>query len=299
MPGAVAALRDLGVDPAGPGADRDPLRRRRVRGGRPTSAAAGAAACAVRRCTPRCAPPSSTPASTSSRRPVGRVAQDRPTCVVDGRRARYLVAADGLHSPIRRALGLDGPPARRRRYGLRRHYSVAPWTSHVEVHWADRGGLRDPGGRGPGRRRGADLRARLVRRAAAAFPALRDAARRASVRRGAGRRAAAAARRRAAVAGRVLLVGDAGGYVDALTGEGVALGRRPGPRGGRPRSRRTTRRATSAALAAGHPALPAADRVAARGDPLAPASGARWCRRPARLPAVFATARRTPLARPA
>ena len=30
------------------------------------------------------------------------------------------------------------------------------------------------------------------------------------------------ARRR--VAGRVLLVGDAGGYVDALTGEGIALG---------------------------------------------------------------------------
>ena len=26
------------------------------------------------------------------------------------------------------------------------------------------------------------------------------------------------------VAGRVLLVGDAGGYVDALTGEGIALG---------------------------------------------------------------------------
>ncbi|MBX6168321.1 MAG: FAD-dependent monooxygenase, partial [Thermobispora bispora] len=54
-------------------------------------------------------------------------------------RARWLVAADGLHSPIRARLGLGLPSGGPRRYGLRRHYRVAPWTDFVEVHWAPGG----------------------------------------------------------------------------------------------------------------------------------------------------------------
>jgi flavin-dependent dehydrogenase len=48
--------------------------------------------------------------------------------VVDGQplRAPLVVAADGLHSRLRRKLGLDGPPPRRRRVGLRTHYHLAP-----------------------------------------------------------------------------------------------------------------------------------------------------------------------------
>ena len=58
-----------------------------------------------------------------------------------GVEARYLVAADGLHSPIRRKLeesGADGPPAGSAppRYGLRQHFRLAPWTDLVEVYWA-------------------------------------------------------------------------------------------------------------------------------------------------------------------
>ncbi|MEV4189421.1 FAD-dependent oxidoreductase, partial [Streptosporangium canum] len=56
-----------------------------------------------------------------------------------GLRARWLVAADGLHSPLRALLGLELPDRRPRRYGLRRHYRVAPWTDFVEVHWAAEG----------------------------------------------------------------------------------------------------------------------------------------------------------------
>jgi 2-polyprenyl-6-methoxyphenol hydroxylase-like FAD-dependent oxidoreductase len=59
-----------------------------------------------------------------------------------GVEARYLVAADGLHSTIRRLLERETPVPRGRgrrapvpRYGLRRHYRVAPWTDLVEVHW--------------------------------------------------------------------------------------------------------------------------------------------------------------------
>ncbi len=40
--------------------------------------------------------------------------------------APLVVAADGLRSPLRRQLGLDGPAPRRRRVGLRTHYRLAP-----------------------------------------------------------------------------------------------------------------------------------------------------------------------------
>lgn len=53
-----------------------------------------------------------------------------------GLEARYLVAADGLHSAIRRSCGLDPPAARHPRFGLRRHYQLTPWTDLVEVYWA-------------------------------------------------------------------------------------------------------------------------------------------------------------------
>lgn len=68
---------------------------------------------------------------------VDGVRQDADGVTVPGAglRARWLVAADGLHSPVRRSLGLDRPARTPPRYGLRRHYAVPPWTSHVEVHW--------------------------------------------------------------------------------------------------------------------------------------------------------------------
>jgi len=48
---------------------------------------------------------------------------------------RYLLAADGLHSPTRRGLGLEGCTRGPQRFGQRRHYGLRPWSSHVEVHW--------------------------------------------------------------------------------------------------------------------------------------------------------------------
>jgi flavin-dependent dehydrogenase len=175
-------------------------------------------------------------------------------------RARYLVAADGLHSPIRRFLGLDArvpagspvaiaradrpsSPAADRdasgarsstaspdsRFGLRQHFRIAPWTDRVEVYWARPGeayvtpvsddmvGVAILGG-SCAREGTADngFGSRL-----AAFPALRERLCGATtVTRvlGAGPMRQRTPRR---VAGRVLLVGDAAGYVDALTGEGI------------------------------------------------------------------------------
>jgi flavin-dependent dehydrogenase len=49
-------------------------------------------------------------------------------------RAPLTVAADGVHSPLRRALGLDRP-ARRPRFGMRAHYRLAPGTEVAP--WVD------------------------------------------------------------------------------------------------------------------------------------------------------------------
>lgn len=140
--------------------------------------------------------------------------------------ARYLVAADGLHSPIRRSLGLQQDDTGPARWGLRRHVSVAPWTDLVEVHWSPHAeAYVTPVG--PDQVSVALL---TDRRGSfddqlTAFPALaaRLAGHPADDVRGAGPLRQRVSRR---VAGRVLLVGDAAGYVDALTGEGIDVAAR-------------------------------------------------------------------------
>jgi flavin-dependent dehydrogenase len=143
---------------------------------------------------------------------------------VDGEPARYVVAADGLHSPVRRMTGLDGPPARHRRYGLRRHASVAPWSRFVEVHWSRSGeAYVTPVGDGSVGVALLSARPRPFDDLIGDFPALAErlSGQPLSRVRGAGPLRHRSRRR---VSGRVLLVGDAAGYVDALTGEGIALG---------------------------------------------------------------------------
>jgi flavin-dependent dehydrogenase len=157
-------------------------------------------------------------------RRVTDVVQDDASVRSGGREARYLVAADGLHSPVRRMLGLELPDRRPHRYGLRRHFAIQPWSRFVEVHWSPHSELYvTPVGAGLvgiavlGTGQG-DFASRLRE-----FPQVADrlsGAEAVDAVRGAGplRR-----RARSRVAGRVLLVGDAAGYVDALTGEGLAL----------------------------------------------------------------------------
>jgi flavin-dependent dehydrogenase len=157
-------------------------------------------------------------------RPVAKVENRAGNVLVDGEPAAYLVAADGLHSPIRRRLGLDLPPGRHRRFGLRSHVAVAPWTPYVEVHWA-RGSeayVTPVGDRLVGVAVLTD-RSRPFPDLLAEHPRLAERLAGESWQRvrGAGPLRQRSRRR---TAGRVLLVGDAAGYVDALTGEGIALG---------------------------------------------------------------------------
>ncbi|WP_432948774.1 NAD(P)/FAD-dependent oxidoreductase [Kribbella sp. CA-253562] len=154
---------------------------------------------------------------------IGLVEQSSSSVSAAGITARYLAAADGLHSPIRRqlGLGLGGGSVRR---GLRQHFAMRPWTDLVEVYWSSLGeayvtpvaddlvGLAVlTSARGSFDQH---LRAfpRLLARLGDASPA--------SGVLGAGPLRQRVRRR---VAGRVLLVGDAAGYVDALTGEGIAV----------------------------------------------------------------------------
>jgi flavin-dependent dehydrogenase len=144
--------------------------------------------------------------------------------VVDGEQVRHVVAADGLHSPVRRHLGLEAPARRSRRFGLRCHVPVAPWSSFVEVHWSTYGEayVTPVGDQEVGVAVLTD-RPGTFEDLLRAFPSL--ASRLAGVPlsrvRGAGPLRQRSRRR---VLGRVLLVGDAAGYVDALTGEGIAVG---------------------------------------------------------------------------
>lgn len=143
-----------------------------------------------------------------------------------GMRADWLVAADGLHSTVAREVGLARPtPVARRRFGQRRHVAVAPWSEFVEVLWTPAGEFYvTPVGE---RLVGVALLARRGVRfaeALAAAPGLAErvgAAPAVSELQGAGPLRQVT---RARVAGRVLLVGDAAGYVDALTGEGLRIG---------------------------------------------------------------------------
>ena len=154
---------------------------------------------------------------------VREISQDATSVRAGNWRARYLAAADGLHSPIRRSLGLERPTTGPRRWGIRRHVQVAPWSEYVEVHWA-------PGAEAYVTPVADDCVGVALLKSSRGgfdshldeFPALRarikDLPREPD-------RAAGPLRQRVSSrsAGRVLLVGDAAGYLDALTGEGLGL----------------------------------------------------------------------------
>jgi len=157
---------------------------------------------------------------------VSSIAQASDIVELAGISAAYVLACDGLHSPVARMLGLTLPePTRRRRYGLRQHFAIAPWSDTVEVHYGRNAEVyitpiaeHEVGVAvlGP-QHTSFDAAVADIRSLASRL----DGAQPSSSLRGAG---PFRQRTRARTSGRVLLVGDASGYVDAITGEGLRVG---------------------------------------------------------------------------
>jgi len=148
-------------------------------------------------------------------------------------RTKLLVGADGLNSTVRRWAGLQGSKGAYQRWGARQHFQITPWSRKVEVHMSD--GLEayvTPCGenlvgiaflwdrkRHP-RLPGGD---RLIPTLLGAFPVLKECLGKAT---SSDRALAIGPLQRIAThptADGVLLIGDAAGYLDALTGEGISL----------------------------------------------------------------------------
>jgi flavin-dependent dehydrogenase len=140
--------------------------------------------------------------------------------------ARWIIGADGSGSRVRRWSGLDAHTQNDTRYACRRHYRVQPWTDRVEIYW----GQEMQAYVTPTAREEVCVvlmsRKRLVRFDAAwrEFPDLAarlESAEMASRERGA---FTAMHRLERVYRGRVALIGDASGGVDAITGDGLRLG---------------------------------------------------------------------------
>ncbi|RXH54409.1 Oxidoreductase [Granulicella sibirica] len=138
--------------------------------------------------------------------------------------ARFVIGADGGQSRVREAAGLDHP-ATTRRVGLRQHFTVTPWSEFVEVYWGDgvQAYVTPVAEREVGVAFLATRRLQGVAEALACFPELRERLEGAEATSKAKGGLTVTRKLGRVTSGRVALVGDASGSVDAITGEGLNL----------------------------------------------------------------------------
>ena len=140
-------------------------------------------------------------------------------------RSRWIIGADGQNSRVRQWAGLQAARHESFRYGFRRHYRIAPWSDHIEIHW----------GAGcqiyvtpvsPGEVCIAVLCRDAHLRLASALPQFPELQRKlkgaefSSTERGA---VTASRRLRRVYRDNTVLIGDASGSVDAIAGDGLCL----------------------------------------------------------------------------
>lgn len=138
---------------------------------------------------------------------------------------RWLIGADGHASRARAWAGLDRSNLRSRRFGFRAHYRVAPWSSHVEVHWGPLGqayitpvGPQEVCVSAMTRHSGVRLRQMIE-----SIPFLREKLASAEMKTAERGSLTLTRRLHRVTRGNVALVGDASGSADAITGEGLAM----------------------------------------------------------------------------
>lgn len=148
--------------------------------------------------------------------------------LLDGRllQADLVVGADGQNSHIRRQAGLGRVRREKRRYAFRRHYRMTPWSDYMELHWGSKAQVYvTPVGADQVcvASISRDARCRLDD----ALEEMREVRRRVegmewiSAETGA---MSVSRTLRSVYRGKVVLLGDASGSVDAITGEGMCLG---------------------------------------------------------------------------
>ncbi len=139
--------------------------------------------------------------------------------------ADIVVGADGQTSQLRRQAGLDEVMHEKQRYGFRRHYRIAPWSSYMELYWGTRAQIYVT----PVAPNevcvvviSCDSKLRL-QEALSDFPEVRrylGGAVPVSTEMGA---LSVSRSLRSVCRKNVVLIGDASGSVDAITGEGICL----------------------------------------------------------------------------
>jgi flavin-dependent dehydrogenase len=139
--------------------------------------------------------------------------------------AKWIIGADGIHSRVRRWIGLDPSARRETRFAQRQHFRVKAWTDCMEVHWGQRAQVyvtplgndetcvalisRDP------RMRLQDVWKEFPKLAAYLRYAEPSTTERGAV--------TVARNLKQVYRGNIALIGDASGSVDAITGEGLCL----------------------------------------------------------------------------
>ncbi len=139
--------------------------------------------------------------------------------------ADLVVGADGQNSLMRRQAGLDAVRREKRRYGFRRHYRMAPWSSYMELYWGTRSQIYvTPVAEDEvcvaAISRNSKLR---LEEALGEFPELTQRVRSAEPASPEMGALSVSRSLRHVYRGNVALVGDASGSVDAITGEGICV----------------------------------------------------------------------------